>query len=53
VQDLTLFDEITEQELESIGGGDANSVNLIITAPSTGALIRLQKIFSRIGDENK
>lgn len=47
-KDVTVLDEVSEQDLENINGGAVSLTNTIVTAPTPQYQVLLQKIISEL-----
>ena len=52
-KDITLFDEIAEQEFKNIGGGLPDYKNSILFAPGTNDFVLMRKALAAAGYEIK
>lgn len=47
-KDVTILEEVAEQDLENINGGAVSLANTIVTAPTPQYQVLLQKIISEL-----
>lgn len=47
-KDVTILEEVAEQDLENINGGAVSITNTIVTAPTPQYQVLLQKIISEL-----